>query len=132
MTHDRYPCNYYCLYCIYNFRTSFKFDCIPASLYQLDCIFNCHTWIYLIRTKGHVTNYYWRLVPLATAPQNIIISCIPIGTVLEWPNTTIAALSPTSKMSMPALSHIFRSRVVIRCKNRDFFLSLSWLLYHLH
>src|SRR5919106_2582406 len=47
-----------------------------------------------------------RLVPLATAPQNIIISCMLTGIVLAYPNTTIPALSPTSKMSMSALSHI--------------------------
>jgi hypothetical protein len=47
-----------------------------------------------------------RFVPLATAPQNMIISGMPTGTVLWYPSTTMPALSPTSSTSIPALSHI--------------------------
>ena len=45
-----------------------------------------------------------RFVPRFTAWQCVIISWSVIGKVVSWPCTTIAAESPTSVMSKPALS----------------------------
>ena len=46
----------------------------------------------------------YRLAPLETALQCTSMSSMVTGRVVSWPCTTMATLSPTSRMSMPAVS----------------------------
>ena len=46
----------------------------------------------------------YRLAPLETALQCTSMSSMVTGRVVSWPCTTMATLSPTSNMSMPAVS----------------------------
>lgn len=54
----------------------------------------------------------YRLAPLETALQCTSMSSMVTGRVVSWPCTTIATLSPTSRMSMPAVSTWCSTQVI--------------------